>query len=177
MRLIVAMFCFVVMAGCSSVVIKEPFPDTRLSAEEQARIAGTWLLDEQELVYVRFNSKGTPWVVRVVWEDDEFHLVKRRLYFSKRDDTLYVSTLAYPDQPGEYLFGEIKLHRGEAYVWGPEIDFFTRQVESEAIEGTVDEDKFTVSLETPAAAILELISLNDRAIDYKSPLVFRKLKE
>jgi len=176
MRVLVAMFCFVFIAGCSNVVIQEPFPYTRLSAEEQARISGTWLLDEDEVVYVRFNSKGIPWVVRVVWEDDEFHLVKRRLYFSKKDDTLYVSTLAYPDQPGEYLFGEIKLHRGEAYVWGPEIDFFTRQVESEAIEGTVDEDKFTVSLETPAAAILDLISLNDRAIDYKSPLVFRKLK-
>lgn len=171
-----AVLCIVMMAGCSNVFMNQPFPDSKLSPEEQAQISGAWLIDEENVGYVRFNSKGIPWVVEVVWEEDDFHLVKRRLYFSKRKETLYISTLADPDRPGEYVFGEVKLHRNEAYVWGPDIDFFARQVESGTVKGTVDEDEFTVSLDTPAPTILEFISVNSQAIDYKNPLVFRKLQ-
>jgi hypothetical protein len=158
------------------VFINEPLPESNLSPKEQASITGTWLIEEERVVHMRFNSKGVPWAVEVLWEGDEFHLVERRLHFSKRDDTLYVSTLVDPDRPGEYVFGEIKLHGDEAYVWGPDIDFFIGQVESGAVEGTFAEDELNVSLETDASAILEFISINSRAIDYKSPLVFRKLK-
>jgi hypothetical protein len=64
------------------------------------------------------------------------------------------------------------------YVWGPDADFFAQQVKSGVLKGSVKQDRqtTTVSLETPAAAILELISTNGAAIDYRNPLIIRKLK-
>jgi hypothetical protein len=114
----------------------------------------------------------------IEWNNDDFSLERTRLYFTRFDETLYVCMPAEPGQHEEYLFGEIKLDSEKAYVWGPDVDFFVRQVESGALKGSVDKNKHTTSvlLEAPARDILELISTNQAAIDYRNPLIIRKLK-
>jgi hypothetical protein len=177
MKSVLAVLCLVILAGCSSVVMNEPFPDSQLTPEEQKQLSGAWL-HENTVGHVRFNSNGVPWMAGVEWKDDDFHLQKTRLHFTKLNGTLYVCMPAESGRTGEYLFGEIKADNDKVYVWGPDIGFFARQVESGILKGNVDKDKHTtsVSLETPAKEILELISTNHLAIDYKQPLVFRKLE-
>lgn len=177
MKSFITMLCLVVMTGCSSVFLNEPFPDSQLTPEEQKELSGTWLLDNT-VGYVRFTSNGIPWMAGIEWKDDGFVLGKSRIHFTKHNQTLYISMQIEPDRNNEYLFGEIKPDGDKAYVWGPDPDYFAEQVKSGSLKGSVKKDKHStsVSLETPPAAILELISTNHLAMDYKNPLILRKLE-
>lgn len=176
MKILSTIFCMVILAGCSSVTIKEPFPESKLTEEEQKQLTGTWQLEEA-VGQVAFTSTGIPWIATVDWKDDNFVLNKSRLYFAKHNDSLYVCMPTEPDKTSEYLFAEIKPTSQGINAWGPDAVYFGKLVESGTLKGSVKrgEHSISVSLETPAAEILELISTNPAAIDYKNPLLFQKL--
>jgi len=178
MRILPAIFCMAILVGCSSVTMKEPFPESQLTKEEQAQLTGTWQLDGT-VGHVAFASNGVPWLATVEWTDDDFVLGKSRLYFTKRNDSLYVCMPTEPDETSEYLFAEIKpAANGEnVNAWGPNAVFFGNLVANGQLKGSAEKDahSITVELETPAVEILELISTNHAAIDYKNPLLFQKL--
>ena len=119
MRILAAIFCLAILAGCSSVTMKEPFPESPLTEKEQKQLTGTWQLDES-VVHVAFTSNGVPWLAAVEWKDDDFVLNKSRLYFAKRNDSLYVCMPTEPDETSEYLFAEIKPTGKGVNAWGPD---------------------------------------------------------
>ncbi|MCK5675920.1 MAG: hypothetical protein KAH99_02780 [Verrucomicrobia bacterium] len=82
-----------------------------------------------------------------------------------------------PDKTDEYLFAEIKPTGKGVNAWGPDADYFGKLVESGTLKGSVERNKHSTSvkLETPAVELLELITTNHAAIDYKTPLLFQKL--
>lgn len=173
MKSIFFIFCMIVLAGCSSVTMKEPFPESQLTQEEQAQLTGSWETDG-EVIHIAFTSNSVPWLAGVDWENEDFQLEKYRLYFVKRNNALYV---CMQDETNEYLFAELKVENNNAFLWGPDTDYFEKLVESGKLKGSAKEDKYsaTITLETAAADILELISTNQAAIDYKNPLLYRKL--
>ncbi|MEN8254197.1 MAG: hypothetical protein ABFR33_01895 [Verrucomicrobiota bacterium] len=177
MKILPAIFCLAILAGCSSVTMKEPFPESPLTEKEQQQLTGTWRLDES-VMHVAFASNGVPWLATVEWKDADFVLNKSRLYFARRNDSLYVCTPIEPDDTSEYLFAEIKPNGKGVNVWGPDAAYFGKLVESGTLKGSVEKGEHSteVKLETPAAEILELIATNHAAIDYKTPLLFQKLE-
>ena len=168
--------CVLFMAGCSGVTLKEPFPKSQLTEQEQKQLTGTWLMDDT-VIHIEFTSNGVPWLATVDWEDNDFRLEKSRLYFTKRNDTLYVCMPTEPNNLNEYLFAEIKPDGNDLIAWGPDADYFGKMVENGTLKGSVErgEHSTRVELETPAGEILELIATNPAAIDYKTPLFFQKL--
>ena len=176
MKILPAIFCMAILAGCSSVTMKEPFPESELTKEEQGQLTGTWRLDET-VAHVAFTSNGVPWLASVEWKDDGFVLTRSRLYFTKHNDSLYVCMPTEPDKTGEYLFAEIKPTGQGINAWGPDTAYFGKLVESGTLKGSVKKGEHSteVKLETPAVEILELIATNHATIDYKTPLLFQKL--
>ncbi|RKX38360.1 MAG: hypothetical protein DRP64_15815 [Verrucomicrobia bacterium] len=176
MKILSAVFCMAILVGCSSVTMKEPFPGSQLTEKEQNQLTGTWQLDES-VVHVAFTSNGVPWLAAVEWQDNDFVLNKSRLYFTKHNDALYVCMPTESDETSEYLFAEIKPAGKGINAWGPDAAYFGKLVESGTLKGSVERDEHSTSvkLETPAVEILELIATNHAAIDYKTPLLFRKL--
>jgi len=176
MKILPAIFCLVILAGCSSVTMKDPFPESKLTPEEQKQLTGIWRHDNS-VMNVAFTSNGVPWMAGVDWKDEDFALEKFRLYFARRDDAMYACMPAEPGATNEYLFGEIKLAGSGINVWGPDAEYFARLVDNGILKGSVKKSEHTVevTLETPAVEILELISTNRAAIDYKAPLFYQKL--
>lgn len=176
MKILPAIFCMVIMAGCSSVIMKEPFPESKLTIEEQKKLTGIWRLDNS-VMNVAFTSNGIPWMAGTDWRDEDFVLEKFRLYITRRDDTLYACMPAESDTTNEYLFAEIKLTGNGIIVWGPDAGYFADLVDNGTLKGSVKrgEHSVEVSLETSAIEILELISTNQAAIDYRNPLFYQKL--
>ncbi len=176
MKILSAIFCMVILAGCSSVTLKEPFPESQLTPEEQKQLTGTWRLDDS-VMNVAFTSNGVPWMAGIDWKEEDFVLEKFRLYIAKRDDALYVCMPAEPSKTNEYLFAEIKPSDDGIYVWGPDADYFAQLVGNGTLKGSVKKGDHSVevTLDTPAVEILELISTNHAAIDYKKPLYYQKL--
>lgn len=176
MRILVAGLCVLFMAGCSSVTMKEPFAETKLTEEEQGQLEGMWRLDEQ-VVQVAFASNGVPWLASVEWKDEDFVLNKSRLYFAERNGALYVCMPPEPGKTNEFFFAEIKPDGNKALVWIPDVDFFAERVDSGVLKGTVEVDKHSksISLENSSLEILELVSTNRAAFDYRNPLLFQRL--
>jgi len=176
MKLPVALLCVCFVAGCSSVLMKEPFPESKLADEEHSQLEGVWHIGDG-VVIIAFASNGTPWMATVDWEDDDFVLNKSRLYFTKRNDSFYVCMPSEPGKTNEYIFAEFNLDSGKALVWTPDEDIFEELIGSGTLKGFVEKDKHSksISLETKAEEILELISTNSAVFDYKSPLLFQKL--
>lgn len=176
MKIFPAILCVAILAGCSSVTIKEPFPESPLTPKEQQELTGTWRLEES-VIQIAFTGNGVPWMAIVEWKDEDFALNKSRLYFTRHNEALYVCMPAEPGETNKYFFAEIKPTDQSLVVWGPDADYCAQLVDRETLKGSVKRDKHstTVSLETPAVEILELISTNQAAIDYKNPLLFQKL--
>ena len=176
MKILPAIFCMLIMAGCSSVTMEEPFPESKLTPEEQKALTGIWRLDNS-VMNVAFTSNGIPWMAGIDWEDEDFVLEKFRLYITRRDDALYACMPAEPGVNNAYLFAEIKPADKGIIVWGPDADYFAKRVDNGTLKGSVKkgEHSVEVTLKTPAVEILELISTNHAAIDYKNPLFYQKL--
>lgn len=177
MKFISALFCMALMAGCSSVTLKEPFPDSELTSEEQESLTGIWHLYDS-VMHVEFNGNDIPWAATVEWKGEDFVLAKFRIHIAKRNDTLYACMPAEPGSTNQYLFAEIKPTGEAIIIWGPDAHYFSKQVKNGMLKGSVDEGKHTVDvvLDTPASDILALISTNPSAIRYKEPLYYQRLK-
>ena len=177
MKLFMAGLCVLFMAGCSSVTMKEPFPESQLTEEEQGLLEGVWRI-EGGIVHIALTSNGIPWLAMVEWEDDDFQMEKFRMHFTKHDGALYVSIPSEADgKEGGYLFAEFKQDGNQAFAWIPDEDFFAELVKNGQLKGTVEESKHSksIALDNDAVEILELICTNHAAIDYKNPLLFQKL--
>jgi hypothetical protein len=177
MKIVLCALALLLLAGCSSVVMEGSFPDSTLSKEDMDALRGTWQLDNG-VVYLNFTTNGMPIMSSVEWTDNRFMLMQHDLHIAKRNNLFYVSLLADPARDAkEHLFAACKSRDRELLVWGPDVDFFKNLVAEEKLMGSVrKEGKATqVRLSSPPAEILDLVATNSAAIDFKEPLIFKKL--
>ncbi|MCF7816620.1 MAG: hypothetical protein K9M54_01960 [Kiritimatiellales bacterium] len=177
MKSFMAAVCVLVVAGCSNVLMKEPFPDSTLTEQQKTELTGRWRIDD-DVVSLAFTSNGIPWLAMVEWKDDRFQLNTYQLHFTKHGDALYLSMPAEPNETTNgYYFAEIKVGGQGITVWSPSVAAFEGLVKAGTLKGNVKTSGHAkeISLDTPAQEILELIATNPATIDYKNPLVFQKL--
>lgn len=177
MKTIMLASVLILLAGCSSVLIKEPFPDSELTTKECSAFTGTWLYEKQ-VMDVAFTSNGIPYLATMDWKDDQFVINKYRVHATKKGDTLYVSLPVKPNgESADYFFAEIQFEGDRIYLWPPSAGFFEEQIKQGSLKGSVDTKGQTreIVLETPASEILDLIATNSAALDYKHPLILKKL--
>ena len=165
------------LTACSSVVMQEPFSDSRLTPDEMKELRGTWQL-ENDVIYLDFTTNGSPVMTSVEWTDDRHTLIRHDLHIARRDGAYFFSLKAEPgEEPEGYLFAAFRPRHDEIVVWGPDVSFFEALVRAGKLKGSVKKDRNTtqVALQSPAAEILDLIATNRAAIDYEEPLILRQL--
>ncbi len=169
--------CLLLLAGCSNVVMMEPFPETPLTDQEKGAMEGTWRIGD-DTFRLAFDRSGAAWLAQLDWEDDEFKIQLFRLCCARRGDVIYVSMPQEPGATNRYLFAEIKPQGDTALAWMPNSEFFQAQVEGGQLEGTVEgkPNHPEIRLAAPASAILDLLSTTPGAIDYKNPMVFERIR-
>ena len=183
MKAVFAILCATLLAGCSNVEMKEPFPVSPLSEDERAQLEGLWREDD-DVVQVAFASNGIAYLANVEWnkEDEEFRLETIPLHFAKREKKLYVSFRTEDkdggSEPSGYVFLEVKPSNRNAILWPANAEFFEGLVRSGKLKGSIEEGKHatTVRLDTPAADILGLVATNAAAFNYKEPTVLQRLR-
>ncbi|MDF7801843.1 hypothetical protein P4C99_20360 [Pontiellaceae bacterium B1224] len=177
MKSAITILCVLLLAGCSSVQMKEPFPVSDLSEEERNQLEGTWNVDD-EVLQVAFTSNGVAHVAWMEWKDEAFQLKSFPVYVTKQDETLYISLRIEDETADGYSFFELKPSDTKLIIWPPDVEFFKQLVENGTLEGKIEEDKYSdaVLLNALAVEILELISTNTAAFDYKEPAIFQRLE-
>lgn len=181
MKTVFSILCIILLAGCSSVQMKEPFPVSQLSEQERDQLEGIWTADG-EVVQVAFTSNGVAQLAWTEWEDEKFKMQTIPAYIAKKDETLYISLrleneTADSESTG-YTFLELKPSAKQLILWLPNVDTFKKVVESGQLKGSVEEERYsdTVLLDSPAVEILEYITTNAAAFDYKEPAVFQRVE-
>jgi len=177
MKLFSFAFAALLLAGCSSVVMQEPFPDSSLTGEEMNALQGVWQL-EGTVVYVNFSTNGSPVMASVEWRDGRHLLIQHDLHIAKRNDAYYLSLQNAPgEDPEGYLFAAFRPRSREMVVWGPDVAFFEHQIKEEKLKGSIRKEgkAMEIVLSSPSAQILDLIVTNAAALDYEEPLIFKKL--
>ncbi len=174
MKTIALVMTALMLAGCSSVMMQTPFPDSELTKEEMNALRGTWQLDKSTF-YIEFAANGRPCMASVEWEDDRFQIVELDLHIVKRKGSYYLSLQAEDEQG--HLFAAFKPRNREIAVWGPDPAFFKSRIAAGKLKGTVKEEDMAseIVLATPAPDILDLIASDPAAIDFEEPLIIRKL--
>lgn len=177
MKAVLCSIAVMVLAGCSSVVMQEPFPDSTLTREEMEALRGTWH-SENDVFYVDFTTNGMPAMASVEWKNNQHTLIRHDLHIAKRGDSFYLSVNADTgDEPEEHVFAAFKPRDGEIIVWGPDLEFFKNQIAEEKLKGTVKEDgnATEIHLTSPSTVILERVATDRDAFDYDEPLIFKRL--
>jgi hypothetical protein len=181
MKTALTLLFIALLTGCSSVKMKEPFPMSQLSEKECQQLEGTWHVDD-EVVQVAFTSNGVAQLAWMEWENETFQLKSVPVNITKKNETLYIS-LRIEDEKADsgspgYVFFELKPSVKQLILWPPNVDFFKTLVKSGKLDGSVTADKYsdTVFLNGPAVDILELITTNAAAFDYKDPAVFQRVE-
>jgi len=177
MRTMLIVLATILLYGCSTVVIEKPFTDTALSDQEKASMRGTWQTGNA-VVYVDFTSNGIPRMASVDWQDDQFQIVNHDLHIIGVSNTHYLTISADPgNAEAGYLFAEFKSDDRVLLVWAADVDFFKTQVEEEDLKGTVTrKDKaYQVRIDISPEDLLELLRTTPEAINYRDPLIFRKI--
>ncbi len=175
MRTWLSIGCVVLLAGCTAVVMKEPFPETKLTEKEQEEIEGVWQ-SEESAWHIAFTTNGVPWMAWTEWEDEDFQLTKCRLHFTKHNDTRYVCMPFEPGGTNQYFFMEFTVDDGKALLWVPDGDVFEKWIEVGTLAGAEEDDDGLIVLKSSAKEILELISTNRAAFNYKEPTLLWKLR-
>ncbi|VGO22526.1 hypothetical protein [Pontiella sulfatireligans] len=182
MKTWLSVLCIALLAGCSSVEMKEPFPVSPLSDEVRAQLEGTWQIDES-VFHIAFASNGVAQLACMEWDEEKeaFEMKTFPLYFAKQGKVLYVSMRGEDEPcaaPGGYTFMEVKPNDGQLVAWMANTDYFKEQVAAGKLKGTVEKDKHstTVKLDAPSLEILGLISTNNAAFNYKEPIVLRRVQ-
>lgn len=176
MKIKLLLFGILALAGCSSVIVKEPFPASTLTEEQRDSLEGTWLIDQQ-VVHIGFAENGAAWLAFTEWEDNAFQLKQYRLGFSERNGSLYVSIPMAPGATNRYTFAEVKANGPQIVAWIPDIGFVEKQLGGATLKGVVEKSNATqILLENPAAEVLDFFATTPGAFDYKNPLLFRRLE-
>jgi len=183
MKTLLGIACLL-LAGCSAVVMTQPFPNSRLSGEEQDKLTGSWRIagEEEEaftgIYHVAFNSNGVPQLAVVDFEDDEFKLIKVPITVNQQNDKYYVSVQEdEADTNSPYFFMEFKPTSQGVVLWLPDKDALGGMVEAGILEGGYKDGKKknNLRLTSPATNILELITTEYEVFDYKEPILMQRL--
>ncbi len=184
LRLTLVMLASVLLAGCGQVWTPQPLPRATLSAEEQARFAGTWVLqvDEGAPYMVAFDQSGAAHIAVVDWKDDHFTLRQSMVVIAmgKHSDGKS-GFLSIPNKetgrPSGYPFARYSfVSPNDLVIWWPDPAPFAAAIRAGRLKGTTNKDG---SLEITAAPqeVLEFLDDpgNPPLFAYDKPYLFRKV--
>lgn len=169
-----------VLAGCSSVVILQPLPQTP-DQQEHGLLEGTWV-SEDSVVSLRFASDGIGRIASLDWREDQFQLDEARLMICKGLAGSYftIRVREHGTWEDHYYFVRYRLtSRGDLLIWVPAVDAFSAAVASGSLEGTVAKGTWgtRVTVTSAPEKVLSFLNgcQNEKLFDWQEPIVLRRL--
>jgi len=168
------------LAGCSSVTVKQPLP-RMADAAEQAAFEGEWV-SEGQILYVRFDGKGIGHFAGVDWKDDRFRLDEGEITISKGAEKGFLSARIMENGKwlDGYYFAQYRFtDGGDLILWLPDVGAFADAVEKKKLDGIVEKGRQSRSVVVTSTPDKVLAFLNDPAnsalFDYREPMIVKRL--
>ncbi len=190
LRLTLVMLASVLLAGCGQVWTPQPLPRATLSAEEQARFAGTWVLqvDEGAPYMVAFDQSGAAHIAVVDWKDDHFTLRQSMVVIAmgKHSDGKS-GFLSIPNKetgrPSGYPFARYSfVSPNDLVIWWPDPAPFAAAIKARKLKGSahIDQGKQianSAEITSTPQEVLDFLDdpTNNQLFVYDKPYLFRKV--
>jgi hypothetical protein len=185
-RFMAAALAAALLAGCAEVWTRQPLPQARLTAAEQARFAGTWVLplDYKAVPYtIAFDCDGAAHLAVLDWKDSHFTVEQSVVVIARGkhsdSDSGYISI---PDQeqgqPTAYPFARYTFASStDLVIWWPDPAPFAAAIKAGRLKGTTDEHQTEIAA-TPQQ-VLDFLDdpANPPLFAYDKPYLFRKVAE
>lgn len=174
------LFLLAVLAGCSSVTVKQPLP-SMADAAELAAFEGEWV-SEGQILYVRFGADGIGRFAGVDWKEDRFSLDEGEIIVSKGAEKGYLSVRLMENGKwlDNYYIAQYRFTgQGDLILWLPDIVAFADAVGKGKLDGVVEKGSHTGSVALTSTPEKLMAFLNDPAngalFDYREPMIIKKL--
>jgi hypothetical protein len=166
---------------CSSVTSRYPLPGNSL-AIDQKKLEGIWLVDSDEVIHLRFNSKGTAIIAGMEWKEDQYEIVYGEINVTEGDEYNFLSIRFQEDNKwldNYYFLTYTFTEKGDLILWLPNVDIFEEAIKNKQIKGIIEKDQYSTGITITNSSENLLKFINDASrhnlFDYKEPIVLYKI--
>ncbi len=189
-RFIPAVLGVALLAGCAEVSTLQPLPQAKLSAEDQMRFEGTWVLqiDNGAPYTLAFDCAGTAHLAVLDWKDGQFMLDQAVIYIARgKHSDADSGFISFPDKnvghPSAYPFMRYAfVSPQDLVIWWPDPAPFAAAIKARKLKGSahIDQGKQianSAEITSTPQEVLDFLDdpTNNQLFVYDKPYLFRKV--
>lgn len=178
---LLSIITILLILSCSSVTIRQPLSNNP-EPIDQEKFEGVWLVDDDEVVHVKFADSGIAKIAGLEWRDDQFQIMHGEMIMSEGNEYNFLSVRFQEDDKwvDNYFFLPYKFtEQGDLVLWLPNEDAFEEAIGKKQLQGIIDKGQYSTSITVTNTSerLLEFINDPDnlRFFEYKEPIVLRKI--
>ena len=178
---LLSIFIIVLTLSCSSVTIRYPISNSP-EPIDQKKFEGIWLVDDDEVVHVKFDSNGIARIAGLEWENNQFTMMHGEMIVSAGDEYNFLSVRFQEDGKwmNNYYFLVYKFtEKGDLILWLPNVDAFEEAIMKKELQGIVMKEQYSTSITITSTSeeLLNFISdtSNQKLFEYREPIVLYKI--
>ncbi len=178
---LLSIFIIALTLSCSSVTIRYPISNSPDPIDEE-KFEGIWLVDDDEVIHVKFDSNGIARIAGLEWENNQFTLMHGEMIVSAGDEQNFLSVRFKEDEKwmNDYYFLIYKFtEKGDLVLWLPEVDAFEEAIMKKELQGIVVKEQYSTSITITSTSekLLNFISdtSNQNLFEYREPIVLYKI--
>ena len=176
-----SIFIIVLTLSCSSVTIRYPISNSP-EPIDQEKFEGIWLVDDDEVIHVKFAGNGIARIAGLEWENNQFTMMRGEMIISAGDEHNFLSVRFQEDDKwmNDYYFLIYKFtEKGDLVLWLPNVDAFEEAIRKKQLQGIIEKEQYSTNITITNASekLLEFINDPDNLMlfEYREPIVLYKI--
>ena len=178
---LLSIFAMLLTLGCSSVTTRHPLSNNP-EAIDHEKFEGVWLVDDDEVLHVKFTGNGIARIAGFEWESDQFNITHVEMIVTEGDEHNFLSVRFQEEGKwmDDYYFLACKFtEKGDLVLWLPNVDAFEEAIGKKKLSGIINEDQYStnITITDVPEKLFEYINGPDNLnlFDYKEPIIIYKI--
>lgn len=178
---LLSIFIIAFTPGCSSVTIRYPISNSPDPIDEE-KFEGIWLVDDDEVIHVKFDSNGIARIAGLEWENNQFIMVHGEMIVSAGGEHNFMSVRFKENGKWmkDYYFLIYKFtDKGDLVLWLPDVDAFEEAIMKKQLHGIIEKDEYSTNIiiTNTSEELLNFISdtSGQKLFEYREPIVLYKI--
>jgi hypothetical protein len=178
---LLSIFIIALTLSCSSVTIRYPISKSP-DPINQEKFEGIWLVDDDDVIHVKFDSNGIARIAGLEWENNQFTIMHGEMIISSGDEHNFLFVRFQEDDKwmDDYYFLIYKFtEKGDLILWLPNVDAFEEAISKKYLQGIIETGQYSkdITITNTSEKLLEFINGSDNLIlfEYREPIVLYKI--
>ena len=178
---LLSIFTILLTLSCSSVTTRHPLSNNP-EPIDQKKFEGVWLVDDDEVVHVKFTGSGIARIAGLEWEEDQFIITHGEMIVSEGDEHNFLSVRFQENGKwmDDYFFLPYKFtEQGDIVLWLPNEDAFEKAINKKQLHGIINEEQYSTNITITNTSEKLFNFINDpdnlKLFEYREPIILYKI--